>query len=528
MSLEIFRTIRKLRYLVIIVLVISNLAMIVQAWEEDDIKWAKDKTGTLYWGDKLENGNFTVEAYDFPRTDHKGNIGTRFVGIKLYENDELVVTESLGIFDNFIYDGEIRVTADNLMQSADIHWQDDTYNPWATVRMELRGIPELKVTVTTNKDTYKLTNSRISATIKVNNCGDAALEDVELDIDMDGLKFHHSCTNKTIHYTYDSIDNSETITQNIEFEIPSHMKDTVHNITVRIKGIGLKEEEYSFSGSKEITILNMITLAKTIDDSIFMKDNTFVHLTVINYGSYGVKNIELTDTLGEYFELISDPPLQWNFDIKAGETKDYKYNIRALKTNKNGYELDKAWAKWDVGGITYNQSSNSPEIIVHGSKIILTKTVNPSKVDINGEVTVTVTATNSGDVRASVEIFDNSPLPDNVVLVSGDTFIEEVLGEDESVSLSYVVSGNTEGVYKLPKAIAKFNDLQEYHGEEMSNSPTFTSGNPVIATESLRPGETAVTPTQTPEPTETSTQPGFGVVAGIIGVIIAILYKGKY
>ncbi len=528
MSLEVFRTIHKLRYVLIIVLVISNLAMIAQAWEVDDIKWAQGKTGTLYWGDKLENGNFTVEAYDFPRTDNKGNIGTRFVGIKLYEDDILVVTESLGIFNNFIYDGEIRVTADDLMQSADIHWQDDTYNPWATVRMELRGIPELEVTITTNKDTYKLTDSKISVTIKVNNCGDAPLEDVELDIDTDGLKFHHSCTNKTTHYTYDIINNGETITQNIEFEIPSHMKDTVHNITASIKGIDQKEEEHSFSGSGEITISNMITLTKTIDDSIFMKDNAFVHLTIMNYGSYSVKNIELTDTLGDYFELVGSTPLQWDFDIKAGETKDYKYSVRALKPNKDGYELDKALVKWDVGGITYNQSSNTPEIIVHGSKIILSKTVNSTKVDINGEVTVTVTATNNGDVRANVEIFDNNPLPDNVVLVSGDTFIEKVLGEDESVSLSYVISGNTEGVYELPKAIAKFNDLQEYRGEEMSNSPTFTSGDPVVDTGSLRPGETAVsTPAQTPEPTDTRTQPGFGLVAGIIGVVIAIFYKRK-
>lgn len=530
MSLKVFRTINKFRYLVVIVLVILNLAIIAQAWDEDDIIWAQGKSGTLNWGDKLENGNYTVEAYDFPRTDYKGNIGTRFVGIKLYENGILVKTESLGIFDNFIYDGEIRVTADELMQGADIHWQDDTYNPWANVRTELRGIPKLEVTINTNKDTYKLTDSKISATIKANNYGDSQLEDVELDVDIDGLKFHRYCTNKSTHYTYDIINKSETVTQNIEFEIPSHMKDTVYDISASIKGIDQKDEEHSFSGSKDITISNMIILTKTIDDSIFMKDNAFVHLTLRNYGSYGVKNIELTDTLNEYFELVGSTPLQWNFDIKAGETKDYKYTIRPINPDKDGYELNKAQAKWNVGGNTYNQSSNTPKIIVHGSKIILSKTVNPSKVDINQEVTVTVTATNNGDVRTNVKIFDNSPLPDNVVLVNGDTIIEKILKEDKSVSFTYIISGNTEGVYELPKAVAVFNDLQEYRGEEMSNSPTFTAGDPVVATESLRPGETAVsTPTQTPEPTDTDTrtQPGFGVAAGIIGVVIAIFYKRK-
>jgi len=528
MSLKVFRTINKFRYLVFIVLVISNLAIITQAWEEDDIIWAQGKSGTLNWGDKLENGNYTVEAYDFPRTDIKGNIGTRFVGIKLYENDVLVKTESLGIYDKLIHDGEIRVTADDLMQSTDIHWQDDTYNPWANVRMELRGIPKLEVTITTNKNTYKLTDSKISATIKANNYGDSPLEDVELDIDIDGLEYHRYCTNKSTHYTYDEINKSETVTQNIEFEIPSHMKDTVHNITASIKGIGQKDEEHNFTGSKEITILNMISITKTIDDSIFMKDNVFVHLTIRNYGSYGVKNIELTDTLGEYFELVGSIPLEWNFDIKAGETKDYKYSIRPLKPDKDGYELNKAQAKWDVGKNTYNQSSNTPKIIVHGSKIILSKTVNPSKVDINQEVTVTVTATNEGDVRANVKIFDNSPLPDNVVLVSGETTIEKILEEEKSVSFTYTISGNAEGIYELPKAVAVFNDLQEYRGEEISNSPSFTAGNPVVGAESLRPGETAVsTPTQTPEPTDTRTQPGFGVAAGIIGMVIAFYYKRK-
>ncbi|MCD4808827.1 MAG: hypothetical protein K8R17_02905, partial [Methanosarcinales archaeon] len=372
----------------------------VQAWENDDlIYWTDEKSDKLYWGETFDNDIYTVEAYDFPRTDIKGQIGTPYVGVNLYENGELVYSDSMLVNDQFKYGGEARVTVVELMPSSDIHWQDDTYEPWAKIEIALRGLPELDIDVETekgdDKDTFQLTNSKIPVTINIKNKGDAPLEDVDIYIDTDGLEFYSFGTSTKTHHTEDIIEDGASITQiSFELEIPSHMKDTEYNISVNVTGIDQKDEMHNFTDGKEITVLNMINITKTTKSEIFMTDTAFVQLIIKNDGAYAVNNIELRDSIPNYFELVGSSPLQWNFNMAPGQNRDFKYTIKPIKPDMDGYDLPAADATWEVGGIEYDQTCTKPEIIVHGSKILLEKTVSPTQVERNENVTVTITATN--------------------------------------------------------------------------------------------------------------------------------------
>ncbi|MBW6517210.1 MAG: hypothetical protein K0A89_01725 [ANME-2 cluster archaeon] len=508
--------------MLIIALVISIFCSTAQAWEDADLEhWASGKSGKLYWGDTLENGVYKVEAYDFPRTDRKGQINTPYVGINLYKDGELVASDSMLIWDSFMYEGEVRVTVKSIMSASDINWQDDTYKPWAEVSVELRGLPDVAISIGTDKDTYKVTDKKISVTLTAKNSGTAPLEDVKMYVDFGKLEFDPTSPNKKTDFTYKDIHHAASVTETFILKVPSDMKDTDYEITANVTGIDEKDESHEFNGSGDLTVENMITIIKNTREDIFMTDTAFVQLIISNNGAYAVKSIELEDTLGDYFELIGSSSLVWNFDLGAGEFKDYKYTIKPVKPNKNGYTLPEAKASWMVNGIEYNQTSESPKIIVHGSKILLEKTVSPTKANPNTNLTVTVTATNVGDVKASVEIFDQSPLPENVILVSGEMYTKKVIGEEDSVSLSYVIKAETNGFYELPKATAKFFDLQLYRSEELSNSPIFTSGNPPPAGQTPRPGET-YTPKPTPVPTATPEEPGFGILTAIMGVCLAM------
>jgi len=76
-----------LKYILIILLYISSSCLLVQAWEDDDlIYWTDEKSDRLYWGETFDNDIYTVEAYDFPKTDMKGQIGTPYVGLNLYKD----------------------------------------------------------------------------------------------------------------------------------------------------------------------------------------------------------------------------------------------------------------------------------------------------------------------------------------------------------------------------------------------------------------------------------------------------------
>jgi len=404
--------------------------------------------------------------------------------------------------------------------------------PWAKIEISLRGLPDLDIDVETekgdDKDTFKLTNSKIPVTINIKNEGDAPLEDVDIYIDTDGLEFYSFTTSTKTHYTEDIIEDGASITQiSFELEIPSHMKDTEYNISVNVTGIDQKDEMHNFTDGKEITVLNMINITKTTKSEIFMTDTAFVQLIIKNDGAYAVNNIELGDSIPNYFELVGSSPLQWNFNMAPGQNRDFKYTIKPIKPDTDGYDLPAADATWEVGGIEYDQTCTKPEIIVHGSKILLEKTVSPTQVERNENVTVTITATNVGDVKASVEIFDNDPLPDNVTLVSGETYTTspKIIGEENSISLTYIISASENGTYELPQATAKFHDLQGYQSEEISASPEFIAGTPPpIPGETPRPGYTPTpTPTPTPVTSPTREEPGFGILAGLVGLSIAVL-----
>jgi len=521
------------KYILIVLLYISSSCLLVQAWGNDDlIYWTDEKSDKLYWGETFDNDIYTVEAYDFPRTDIKGQIGTPYVGVNLYKDGELVYSDSMLTFDFFKYDGEVLVKVVDLMPSSDIHWQDDTYEPWAKIEIALRGLPDLDIDVETekgnDKDTFKLTNSKIPVTINIKNEGDAPLEDVDIYIDTDGLEFYSFGTSTKTHYTEDIIEDGASITKiSFELEIPSHMKDTEYNISVNVTGIDQKDEMHNFTDGKEITVLNMINITKTTKSEIFMTDTAFVQLIIKNDGAYAVNNIELRDSIPNYFELVGSSPLQWNFNMAPGQNRDFKYTIKPIKPDTDGYDLPAADATWEVGGIEYDQTCTKPEIIVHGSKILLEKTVSPTQVERNENVTVTITATNVGDVKASVEIFDNDPLPDNVTLVSGETYTTspKIIGEENSISLTYIISASENGTYELPQATAKFHDLQGYQSEEISASPEFIAGNPPpLPGETPRPGYTPTpTPTPTPVTSPTREEPGFGILAGLVGLSIAVL-----
>ncbi|MDF1558185.1 MAG: BatD family protein [ANME-2 cluster archaeon] len=516
----------QLKYILIIALFISGFCSTAQAWEDEDLKhWAQGKSAKLYWGDTLDTSVYRIEAYDFPRTDRKGQINTPYVGVNLYKDGELVASESLLNWDSFIYEGEVRVTVVDIMAASDIHWQNDAYEPWAEIRMELRALPDLDISIVTDKgnddDTYKVTDSKIIVTLTVQNKGDAPITEVDLNVDFGGLEFETFSPEKKTYFTEDEIHHGASITKIFYLKTPSHMNDTDYEITVNVTGIDEKEVVHNFTKNKDLTVLNMITIIKNAKSDIFMTDTAFVQVTIRNDGAYAVNGIELKDTVGDYFELIGSSSLLWNFNLGSKEYKDYKYTIKPVKPNKNGYTLPEAEASWVVNGIEYNQTSDEPKIIVHGSKILLEKTVSPTQAEPNANVTVTVTATNVGDVKASVEIFDQDPLPENVTLVSGELYTKEVIDEEDSISMSYIVMADTDGHYELPRATAKFFDLQGYRSEEVSDSPVFTAGNPAPVGQNPRPGYTA-TPTPIPVPVATREEPGFGILTAIMGVCLAV------
>ena len=58
-----------------------------------------------------------------------------------------------------------------------------------------------------------------------------------------------------------------------------------------------------------------------------------VTLGVTNYQNYEIKNVNLYDTLHRQF-IIENNSLNWTFDLKPGETKEFTYKILTNRPGK--------------------------------------------------------------------------------------------------------------------------------------------------------------------------------------------------
>jgi len=176
-----------------------------------------------------------------------------------------------------------------------------------------------------------------------------------------------------------------------------------------------------------------------------------------------MNNIIINDSINPDFELRSNTTLLWNIPvIRPGEWKDIQYTLKPLETSLSGFTFPAANAEFTVNGKQYNISSDAPVVLVNGPKIILNKTVDKQIVNINDDVTVTVSIKNIGNVQTRIEVKDF--LPENVSLINGSTSLDPTFLElNTPAGFNYTIRMNTWENIELPAAVANYTGV-EYRG----------------------------------------------------------------
>jgi len=229
------------------------------AYEEDDLEWACGKSKELHLGEGITCGNYTVVAYNFPRSCQK-----QFVGLKLYENNILVADQTLTEFEDYIHDDEIRITALELWMTEQ-DWTDMPTDQWAKIRIEPRGLPRFEVEFETEKDEYEPYSS-IELDLIIHNIGDAEADDVNVYVDAGTLETFEMIRGNTVYHCseiekgglFDS--NTDTVSFDpitLRFGVPSVIEDTVFNITVNIECYDIKDTKYCYSTSYPLKVFSM-------------------------------------------------------------------------------------------------------------------------------------------------------------------------------------------------------------------------------------------------------------------------------
>ena len=504
--------------LLLIIFLCTNIA---SAYDEDDLEWACGNSKELHIGETISNGNYTVEAYNFPRSDRNE---TQFTGIRLYENNILISDQMLVEGEDYIYDDEIRVTAIEFSVPSSDWTTDLPEESWVKIKMEPIGVPRFDVEFETDKDEYPAYSSDIEVDLVIQNTGDTEAHDVDICVDTDGLemiggKAHHHCCDLEKGKRVDGkTDTSAFDPITLRFGVPSVIEDTVFYIAVNIECSDIRGVKYSYSESYPVKVSGMFRISKSINDNIYINEIATVTVSLRNDGTRPINSIKVRDTLPPDFELKGNSTLQWELDLGAGECKSFTYSLKPMQPNEEGHVIPAAIAEWTEDGGTYTARSDSPCIVVYGPKIELSKTVNPSTINEGGIVTVTIEVKNTGNVLASVDVADH--LPKNAVLIDGVSGGKAVLAAGESHTFGYSMRMNTTGSVELPPAVAHFADTHDYAGTVVSEKISITVNPAAHSARTIdTPDQTIATANAT---ARTDKESGAGSVCTLVGILAAV------
>ncbi|CAG0974840.1 MAG: hypothetical protein OIN86_15315 [Candidatus Methanoperedens sp.] len=334
-------------------------------------------------------------------------------------------------------------------------------------------------TNTTNEthNTYRQ-NEDIPMEISIINYGDAETQNTVLYIDTDGLDFKEG----TPYNQLPSLGgrkqvgfNGQTnITKKIILKFPA--KPDRNNYTVHAYVKGEKNNNiYYYDDSKVITLLPSIGLLKSVTkDSLLIdrKDvesiypsidsdeisrwlqsgDIIVTLGVTNYQNYEIKKVNLYDTLQKQF-IIENNSLNWTFDLKPGESKEFTYKILTNRPGK--FSLPSALLTYSEFNMTWNLLSDNPSTEVHGPCIQLFKKPDKPVIIKGNNTNISITIRNIGDMPSKVAV--NDSLPGNSTLIEGNLHYEGRILPKDSTIFTYMISFDQEGQTELPNPILYVN-----------------------------------------------------------------------
>ena len=498
--------------LAMITLILSGFIGIALALDNPGLQWAQGVSAKLQRDGNISFGAYSVKAVSFPAPvehDKYQNIPAepveQSVGLAIFKNGILIDTTVLGLAESYItQDNELKVTVKDMPSKDSPLWLFESYRPWAIIELDPRGKPNLEVSVETDKSEYTSSlATEIVTVVTLKNTGTADAFNVNLKIKTD-LPIKRGSQN--FHYDKVKIGSaSETIT----FSSPNIADTKSFEIVANVTGYDARELPYTTEYKNNISILTepqvSLSIKKSANERVYLKDLAIVSLSVKNDAKYDLKNVSITDYVPDGFKPTNNNSLHWVIDLPAMGDWDFHYLVKPQVPDPDGIVLPSAVAEFTHENEYYVVKSNEVAVVVYGPNIVLTKKADVSEINPNDIVTVTVVARNTGSTPTRVTIRD--ALPPEATIVRGNTSTEAYLEASNEVSFSYALKINSKQPVKLPRATAEYYELGSKGAKISTESQELEIKikSPVVI---IKPRPTPIitatpVPTPTPVPTET-------------------------
>jgi len=274
-------------------------------------------------------------------------------------------------------------------------------------------------------------------------------------------------TNGTISdFVYDS--NSGSYTFNLSCS-GTYVENGTDRIRINATEIVIENRVHTQKIDVEICIIEStppITLAEWMNNSFvitkstsigsYVREKIFIELSITNVSM--ADRVEISDSIPDEFVVNPDRDLYWNYI-----QNEYRYSATPLVPKT--YTLPAVNASVWCYGNRINITSNTPETVVNGPYVTITKTAElinntvdvNGTVDVNNTVNVTVSVKNTGDCAAMVYVFDT--IPAGAELIDGTLNFKIVLNPEATEYTSEYVNSyalKINGSVTLPRAVVHY------------------------------------------------------------------------
>ncbi len=387
-------------------------------------------------------------------------------------------------------------------------------------------------------DSYRM-YEKIPIEITVTNEGEAEITSTVVYIDADGLIFEDGKPYyqlPTLVGTEQKDRTGETgQIMKLRLKFPSTPKKLNYTIQAYVKGVNGNTVYYnnafktvfllpSVSVRKSVTEESMLLSRKDVEtaypginsDNIFRwlaGGEVFVSLGVTNYQNYEIKGVKLNDALSRQF-TNEDISLNWTFDLKPYESKEFKYKLKATRPGK--FNLPPALLTYSELNVSWNLLSGTPATEVHGPCIQVFKRPDKPVLAKGENTTVTLTVRNSGDMPSKVKVID--ALPENTTFLGGRMYYEGSLSPKESAEISYDISMNEYGQTLLPEPRIYVNGIDNMGcGEPLFSKILVKEPSTPVPDKTIVPS--SETPMQTPIPLPNQ----YSLLEGVLPAFMLVL-----
>ncbi|MBW6470945.1 MAG: hypothetical protein K0A90_06970 [Methanosarcinaceae archaeon] len=494
---------------------------------EQSITWVEYSKDTMKLWDTINVNDSAIGDFTIGLTDvMKDAVGSKLVGALLtITGDNKTSQVVIGNYESQIvifdppFNNEMKISANFSEGSI---WGNEVIEPKATVRVFLRGKPEMDIKYNIysenpeNKPYLNVTddmrsNKLFYVQVILDNKGNGTLKNIKLEMNNTDFKFVKGqdirrsgmdVKNKenSIVYDLNEMKVDDITILNISVIAPTTPVNRDYSIPLILTGSDEKNVVYTYRTKHPLTIKPFIEINKQVgpylnylgNDVLYVGENFSTDIKIINHGGEDVM-IHLKDFVPDSFEYQTDDnkSLNWSITIPAKSSHTISYLVKPLR-----YEtviIPKATVSFEFNGTEYSVESNDLNIKVIGSDILLNKATRIDGItDGILNATIRITAKNQGDQRVSIRI--NDSLPNNASLISGniskDSFFLEI---DESFVYFYEISLPQEDIIFLPPAIGYIMDFRSYmekNGRNKDNNwRKIESNRPSIDTREPAPTE---------------------------------------